>query len=116
MKIIFENIRWRFDDDENTILASFGVNNSHVGKLEKITYDNESGECKLYGVLNTFGCHCYAFRHQTQGLERTTLLFATLDGAVGELVLFPNGRVAIVIEHYAKAPEWAINKQKQYCI
>ncbi len=117
MKITFENIRWRFeDDDEVTLRIPFGVKNANIGELKRVTYDDESGECKVYGVLNTFGFHCYAFRHQTQGLERTTLLFATPDGAIGEFVLFPGGKVAVVIEHYAKAPEWAINKQKQYCI
>ena len=117
MKITFENIRWRFEnDDEVTLRIPFGVKNASIGELKKVTYDDESGECKVYGVLNTFGFHCYAFRHQTQGLERTTLLFATLDGGIGEFVLFPGGKVAVVIEHHAKAPEWAINKQKEYCL
>lgn len=115
MKITFENIYWRFEDEEETLRIPFGVRHQTIGKLEKITYNDETGECKVFGT-NTFGFHCYAFHHQTQGLERTMLLFATPAGSVGELVLFPGGKVAVVIEHHAKAPEWAINKQKNYCL
>ena len=75
MKITFENIRWRFEnDDEITLRMPFNVKHTSIGELKKVTYDDESGECKVYGVLNTFGFHCYGFRHQTQGLERTTFL------------------------------------------
>ena len=104
MKITFEEIRWRFEDDEEVLRLQFNVKNQTIGEIKKVTYNDVTGECKVYGVDNTFGFHCYAFTHQTQGLERTTLLFATPDGAIGEFVLFPGGKVAVVIEHYAKAP------------
>ena len=45
MKITFENIRWRFEnDDEVTLRMPFGVKNASIGELKKVTYDDESGE------------------------------------------------------------------------
>ena len=89
---------------------------NRIGSLLNITYSAQSGECILQGTNNNFGFHVYAFRHVTQGLERTALLFATPGGKVGELTIFPDGRVAVVIEHHAKAPMWAQEAQKRYCL
>lgn len=116
MKVIFEDILWRNTDDETTLLEEFNIRHNHIGNLKTISYNFATTECKIYGDENTFGCSVYAFSHTTKGLERTTLLFATFAGSVGEITIFPDGKVAVIVENYINAPQWAIERQKRYCL
>ena len=114
MKVTFDNIYWRDFDDEKTLLTAFGLQDL-LGDICNITYGFNSHRCEIHCTENNFACHVYGFKHTTIGLERTALLFATPEGKIGEIVIFPNGKVAVVIENI-KAPEWAINRQRDFVI
>ena len=112
MKITFEDLSWRFDGDKRQLCRLFKVQDD-AGKIKKVVYNIATGECKVYCEHNTFEFYCHAFIHITKGLERSILSFATLGGRLGEIAMFPNGRVAIVVNNLP-APSFAIEKQRSY--
>lgn len=116
MKVTFTDVRWRFRDDERKLLDALNVSkNNTIGDITDITLDFALNELIVHGTDNNVGCRFYKFNHITTGLERTSILFVANDTNVGEMAIFPNGRVAVVVDSYAKAPEFAINKQHLYC-
>lgn len=116
MKVTFTDVRWRFRDDERKLLDALNVSkNNTIGDIIDITLDFALNELIVHGKDNNFGCSFYKFNHFTTGVERTSILFVANEVNVGELAIFPNGRVAVIMDFYSKAPEFAINKQKLYC-
>ena len=116
MKVTFTDIRWRFGEDMRWFLDSLNVScNNSVGSIVDIVVDFDVKEMIVHGTENNFGCAFYAFRHITTGIERTEIHYATHDGKIGQVAIFPHGRVAVVVDSNSKAPEFAINKQRLYC-
>lgn len=116
MKVTFTELRWRFEDDERELLDALNVSkNNTIGDIIDITLDFALDELIVHGTDNNFGCRFYKFNHITTGLERTSILFVANEINVGEIAIFPNGRVAVVVESHLKAPECAINRQRLYC-
>lgn len=116
MKITFSDVRWRFKEDERDLLDALNVSkNNIVGDIIDITLDFALNELVVHGTDNNFGCSFYKFNHITTGLERTSILFVANSVNVGEMAIFPNGRVAVVVDIHTKAPDFAINKQRLYC-
>lgn len=109
MKITFTDVYWRSFDDETALLREF-CDLDLIGRIKDIIYDSNSGRLDIHGDDNNFACHVYSFNHIKIGLERTSLLFATPVGKVGEITIFPSGKVIVVIEKL-NAPRWAVNKQ-----
>lgn len=116
MKVTFTDVRWRFEEDAQTLLDALNVSkNNTIGDIIDITLDFALNELIVHGKDNNFGCKFYKFNHITTGLERTSVLFVANEINVGEIAIFPNGRVAVVVDSHAKAPAFAINKQRLYC-
>lgn len=116
MKVTFTDIRWRFGEDMRWFLDSLNISRNYsVGSIVDIVVDFSLNEMIVHGTEQNFICAFYAFRHITEGVERTEIHYATHDGTSGLIAIFPHGRVAVVVDSDSKAPEFAINKQKLYC-
>lgn len=116
MKVTFTELRWRFGEDERELLDSLNVGkHTNLGTIVDIVLDFNAHEIIVHGSDNNFGCTFFNFRHITTGLERTEIHYATHDDKIGQIAIFPNGRVAVVVDSHSKAPEFAINKQRLYC-
>lgn len=108
MKIHFTDIRWRDNDDAELFMDDMSV----ALEINTLVLDIDK---KICVVNDTVIFPYYHYTHLTQGLERTEILYTTAQGYVNELAIFPSGKVALV-HHTLRAPQYAINKAKNFCV